>query len=100
MLGRLKEAEACFRSACRLGPTAESELALAQICERRHALDEADDFVTRVLRTTPRSAAGMLLRARIERRRNAYDKARATLQQLITIATDQPRTRAEAYGEL
>jgi lipopolysaccharide biosynthesis regulator YciM len=99
-LGRLDEAEACFRRACSLAATPASQLALANLCERRHALDEAAELVARVLQAEPRSAAALVLRGRIERRRGEPDKACATLRE-VTAATDLPHYAvAEAYGEL
>ena len=100
MLRRMKEAEACFRHACRLAATPQSELELAMICERRHALDEAADLVASVLRVEPRSFLALLLRARIERRRGEVDKARATLEKLTAAPFQHPDMLAEAYGEL
>lgn len=100
MLRRMEEAEACFRRACRLAASPQSELELAMICERRHTLDEAADWVTRVLRREPRSSLALLLRARIERRRGEVDKARATLLMLTTTPSLPPDALAEAYGEL
>jgi tetratricopeptide (TPR) repeat protein len=100
MLGRTDDAEACFRRALRLVATPHSQLELAKICERRHALDEAADLVAQALRGEPQSSPALLLRARIERRRGEVDKAHATLRQL-TAATSQPaQVLAEAHGEL
>jgi tetratricopeptide (TPR) repeat protein len=100
MLRRIEQAESCFRRACRLAPAPESALELAAICERRHALDEADDLIARVLRYEPRSSVAMLLRGRVERRRGDVEKARATLQKIIDTPSQHPDIVAEAYGEL
>jgi tetratricopeptide (TPR) repeat protein len=100
MLGRMAEAEACFRAAKRLSSSPQSQLELAKICERRHALDEAADLVASVLRAEPQSPPALLLRARLESRRGEVDKARATLGQLITITTGHSKLQAEANGEL
>jgi tetratricopeptide (TPR) repeat protein len=100
MLGRIREAEACFRKANRLAASPASALELAKICERRHALDEAEDWVAQVLRTMPRSSAALLVRGRIERRRGEFDKAQTTLRQVVGNTSLDPKIRAEAYGEL
>jgi tetratricopeptide (TPR) repeat protein len=100
MLRRTREAEKCFRSACRLAASPQAQLELAMICERRHALDEADDLVARVLRAEPQSLLALLLRARIERRRGEVDKARVVLEKLTTGASPYPEIQAEAFGEL
>jgi tetratricopeptide (TPR) repeat protein len=100
MLGRTSEAEACFRTANRLTPSPAAALELAKICERRHALDEAEDWIAQVLRSKPRSSAALLVRGRVERRRGEFDKAHATLRQLAGNTSLDSKTRAEAYGEL
>jgi tetratricopeptide (TPR) repeat protein len=100
MLGYTREAEACFRKANRLAASPASALELAKLCERRHALDEADDLVAQVLRSKPQSAAALLVRGRVERRRGEFDKAHTTLRQLAGNMSLDPKTRAEAYGEL
>ena len=69
MLGRTKEAEVCFRRAIRLADSPASALELAKICERRHALDEAQEWIAQVLRSESQPAAALLVRGRIERRR-------------------------------
>jgi tetratricopeptide (TPR) repeat protein len=83
LLGRQAKAEACFRRACLLGESSQSLLALAKICERRHALDEAADLVSRILRAEPLAIPALLLRARLERRRGEFQQADATLRQVI-----------------
>jgi tetratricopeptide (TPR) repeat protein len=100
MIGRQAKAEACFRRACLIVESSQSLLALARICERRHALDEAEDLVARILRVEPRAIPALLLRARIDRRRGEVQKADATLRQIIAGASGHPTLAAEAYGEL
>jgi Tfp pilus assembly protein PilF len=100
MLRRVAEAETCFRRACALAITPQAELELAVICERRHALDEADEFVARVLRSEPGSPLALLLRARIARRRGEHEKARNILMKLIGAPSQLPDLLAEAYGEM
>jgi tetratricopeptide (TPR) repeat protein len=100
MLGRTREAEAGFRKANRLAASPASALELARICERRHALDEAEDLIVQVLRSKSLLAAALLVRGRIERRRGEFDKAHTTLRQLAGNTSLDPKMRAEAYGEL
>ena len=100
VLDRLDVAEACFRRACLVTPSSQSQLALAKICERRHALDESAELVSRILRSEPHSIPALLLRARIERRRGDLDNARSTLQRIVAGAANHPMLQAEAYGEL
>lgn len=101
LFGRAALAEACFRRACRLATAATaSQLELARICERRHALDEAGELVDRVLRAAPQSPQARLLRARVDRRRGEDAKAETILRQLAAEASQPPRMRAEAWGDL
>ena len=100
MLGRTREAEVCFRRANRLADSPSSALELAKICERRHALDEAQEWIAQVLRSKPQPATALLIRGRIERRRGEFDKAQTTLRQLAANTALDPKIRAEACGEL
>jgi tetratricopeptide (TPR) repeat protein len=102
LLGQMGDAEACFRRACRLANDPASQLELARICERRHALDEAESLIDRVIEVQPRSFAALLLRARVARRRGQSEKALSTLEQLTATAPRlaNPSMAAEAYGEL
>ena len=100
MIGRQKKAEACFRRACLLVESPQSLLALAKICERRHALDEAADLVARILRAEPLAIPALLLRARLERRRGNSQKSDSTLRQIIAGGVGHPTLVAEAFGEL
>lgn len=99
-LGRIELAEACFRRACRVASSPASQVELAQICERRHALDEADELTNRALRVDPKSPRARLLRARLDRRRGDPARAEAVLRALAADAGQPPRMRAEAYGDL
>lgn len=100
MFGRIAEAERAYRRACRLAATSAAQLELARICERRHALDEAAELVDAILRAEPRSAAALMLRARIERRRGEFGQAETTIRHIIADQRIPPQTLAEAYGEL
>jgi tetratricopeptide (TPR) repeat protein len=100
MIGRHEKAEACFRRARLLVESPQSLLALAKICERRHALDEAADLVGRILHAEPLAIPALLLRARLERRRGDRQSAEATLRQIIAGGAGHPTLVAEAYGEL
>lgn len=100
MLGRPREAEVCYRRANSLAASVATQLELARLCERRHALDEADELVQRVLRADSRSAAGLLLQGRILRRRGEFRAAVGTLQQLANDSSVPEKLRAEAFGEL
>jgi tetratricopeptide (TPR) repeat protein len=100
MIGRHEKAEACFRRARLLVESPQSLLALAKICERRHALDEAAELVARILRAEPLAIPALLLRARLERRRCDHQQAEATLRQVIAGGAGHPTLVAEAYGEL
>jgi tetratricopeptide (TPR) repeat protein len=97
VLDRLDQAETCFRRACLAAASSQSQLELAKICERHHALAE---LVSRILRSEPHSIPALLLRARIERRRGELDAARSTLQRIVAGAANHPMLQAEAYGEL
>jgi tetratricopeptide (TPR) repeat protein len=97
---RSDRAEFCFRRACLVSPSSQSQLELAKICERRHALEDAADLVARILRSEPHSIPALLLCARIERRRGDLDRARGTLQRIVAGAANHPMLLAEAYGEL
>ncbi len=99
LLGRTPEAEACFRRCCQLADSPASRLELAKLCERRHALDEAAQLVASVLRSQPRYAPALIVRARIERRQGQGDKAESSLRQ-VTSSGLPPQILAEAYGEL
>ena len=98
-LGRTPEAEACFRRSCQLADSPLSRLELAKLCERRHALDEAAELVASVLRSQPRYAPALIVRARIERRQGQTEKAESSLRQ-VTSSDLPPQLLAEAYGEL
>jgi tetratricopeptide (TPR) repeat protein len=100
MLGLSREAEACFRQANLLAASPATELELARLCERRHALSEADELVGRVLRAEPRSSSALVLRARLARRRGEFDLALSVLRPLATESSLPAKLRAEAYGEL
>ncbi len=100
VLDRSDRAEACFRRACLAAASSQSQLALAKVCERRHALDESAELVSRILCSEPHSIPALLLRARIERRRGELDAARSTLQRIVAGAANHPMLLAEAYGEL
>jgi tetratricopeptide (TPR) repeat protein len=99
LIGRQKKAEACFRRACLLVESPQSLMALARICERRHALDEAADLVARILHAEPLAIPALLLRARLERRRGDHQQADATLRHIIAGGAGHPTLVAEAYGE-
>jgi tetratricopeptide (TPR) repeat protein len=100
MLDRSGDAELCFRKANLLAASPATELELARLCERRHALAEAEELVGRILRAEPRSAKALLLRARIARRRREFDTALETLQSLAKAVALPPQLQAEVYGEL
>jgi tetratricopeptide (TPR) repeat protein len=100
MLGRSKEAETCFRQANLLAASPATELELARLCERRHALAEADELVGRVLKADPRSPSALLLHARLARRRGEFDTALSVLQPLAKVSTLPAKLQAEVYGEL
>jgi Flp pilus assembly protein TadD len=100
MLGRWYKAEACFRRACLLVESSQSLLALAKLCERRHALNEAAELVARILHIEPRAIPALILLARIERRRGNTQQADTTLRQIIAGGAGHPLLVAEAYGEL
>ncbi len=99
-LGRVPEAEACFRRAGRLSVDPVAQLELAKICERRHDLDEADERVAAALHVAPGSLPARLLRARIDRRRGDTSRAYATLRQAIDSANAASAELPELYGEL
>jgi tetratricopeptide (TPR) repeat protein len=100
MLGRMVEAEACYRAACRLAAAPHSRFELARLCERRHALDEAADLIDSVLRADPNNFDAVLLAARIDRRRGETGQALAALQRLTTAAGPHRKVAAQAHGEL
>jgi hypothetical protein len=73
---------------------------VAHLCERRHALDEAEELTARVLRLESSSPAGQLLQARIQRRRGDFDAAESSLTRLTAAAPSGSSELTEAYGEL
>ena len=54
-IDRPESAESCFRRACLSAPSSPTQLELAKVCERRHALDESAELVSRILRSEPHS---------------------------------------------
>lgn len=99
-IGRLAEAEACFRRISRAAEAPQALVELAKICERRHALDEAESLVGRVLWAEPRAIPALLLRARLERRRGTLQDAEATLRRIVAGGGGHPKLLAQAYGDL
>lgn len=98
-LGFLPEAEQSFARASRLAVDPESQLELARLHERRHALDAADELVAAALKAAPQFLPAWLLRARIERRRGRTDQAYSTLRGVIAAHPAAPEL-PELYGEL
>ena len=100
-MGHVEHAEKSFRRAVALSAAApHSELELARLCERGHRLDEAAEFVDRVLKAEPRSLSARCLKGRIQRRRREHDAAETTLRTLVAGARSHPDQVAEALGEL
>jgi tetratricopeptide (TPR) repeat protein len=99
-LGRTADAEACFRRASRLAADPLAQLALAEIHERRHELDAADELAAAATRAAPSLFRAHLLRARIARRRGNGDEAYAALRRLIASAGRNASELPETYGEL
>jgi tetratricopeptide (TPR) repeat protein len=94
------EAEVHFRKACRLDGHPRSLFELAKLCERRHAIDEADELVTRVLRVSPNSLDALILRARLLRRRGDVKSAEALLTRLAGATPANSKELSQVYGEL
>ena len=94
------EAEVHFRKACRLDGHPRSLFELAKLCERRHAIDEADELVTRVLRGSPNFLDALILRARLQRRRGDVGSAEALLTRLAAATPAGSKELSEIYGEL
>jgi tetratricopeptide (TPR) repeat protein len=100
VLNRPANAEACFRRSCQLSATSKSLFELAKLCERTHALEEANELVDRILRAEPRSIPALLLRARLERRLGDTGEAISTLRRIVVGTAGHPMLLAQAYGEL
>jgi tetratricopeptide (TPR) repeat protein len=100
LFGQPAKAEGCFRRAIQLGHGPQSLLELARLCERRHALDEADELVKRALRGDPQSPDARLLQARIHRRHGELDQSLKMLRELTRSVGEPYKIFAEAFGEL
>lgn len=95
------EAIACFERTLKLTrQAARVYLELAALYERTHRLDDAAEMVERLDRAEPGHVGGMILRARIERRRKQHDAAIATLRTLVARSDIDPRVLSEALGDL
>ena len=99
-LHRPREAEVHFREACRLDGHPRSLFELARLCERRHAIDEADELVTKLLLKSPNSLDALILRSRLQRRRGDIESAEAMLTRLATVTPAGSKELSEIYGEL
>lgn len=99
-IGRLAEAESCFRRISRFAEAPQALLELAKICERRHALDEAESLIGRILRAEPRAIPAHLLHAKLQRRRGALQDAETTLRRILGGGAGHPNLVAQAYGDL
>jgi tetratricopeptide (TPR) repeat protein len=96
-----KQAARCFEKACRLaGAQSESLVALAAQWERIHRLDAALELVDRALANDPNLPQGLVLRARLARRRGDNGTAEAILRRLIQQLPRDSIFRLRALGDL
>ncbi len=101
LLGRWAAAEKCFRRAVQLTESApRAELELANLCERRHRIEEGLTLIGRVLKAWPTSASAAILKARLLRRQGNSVAAETVLRDLLKTTTAKAALQAEAWGEL
>lgn len=90
-----------FREAARLpGAGPPTWMELANLCERAHQLDEAEELIERTVAAGFDLPQVSLIRARIERRQKEPDKAEATMRGLIAKLPADSEWNCQAWGEL
>ena len=100
-LGYFAEAEASFRRVVALDSNASAaSLEMAFLCERAHRLEEAEEWLQRVLRSHSRHPGARLLQARCARRLGDITRADRILLEVANDTDCASVVRAEAWGDV
>jgi tetratricopeptide (TPR) repeat protein len=96
-----EKAIACYERACECqGAGPPTWVDLATLLERSHRVDEASELIERALKAMPRMPAALLVRARVERRQGAWDRAEGTLRNLLEQVPAETPMACRAWADL
>ena len=100
MLGRFREAAACFERACAArGGVPRARVELAEMYERLHDLDRASAEATAALACDRGFARAALVKARVHRRRGEFEDALRVLAEQLAVPPPKPDVEASLWGE-